>query len=124
MINNAVLVGNLVKDPELRFVAGSGKAMCRMSIAVSRPKNKDKTDFINIVVWGKTAENCSQYLSKGSKIGVEGSYQTGSYTKEDGTKVYTNDVLAHSVEFLNTKKSDTQTDNGYQAIEEDDDVPF
>ena len=130
MINQVIITGNLTRDPELRFITGSGKAVCNMNVAVPRPNSKDKTDFLNVVVWGKIAENCSQFLSKGSKVAVEGSFQTGSYKNQEGETVYTNDIFAHKVEFLNSKKSDDKQDDfysktdDYQAIEDDDSVPF
>ena len=133
MINSVSLVGNLVRDVDLRFTP-SGKAVAKITIAVDRENAKDKTDFPPINVWGKSAENCAQYLAKGSKIAVSGSLTTNSYAKADGTKVYTTEVLAHRVEFLNTKTgkaesheedfADKSLFEDYQSIEDDDDVPF
>lgn len=132
-MNKGNIIGNLTRDPELRFIPSSGKAVCTFTIAVNRPMSKDAVDFLPIKVWGKTAENCGKYLSKGSKVGVTGSATSGSYEDKEGNKVYTIDVLAYNVQFLNTKKSDDkqqsqpnyQNDlNGFQAIDGDSDIPF
>ena len=76
-------------------------AVARFTIAINRMKKDGGADFPNIVVFGKQAENCEKYLRKGSKVGIEGRIQTGSYEKDDGTRVYTTDVVAERVEFLN-----------------------
>ncbi len=133
-MNIVVLVGRLTKDPELRFLPGSGRAVARFTIAVDKGLSKEKrdeltgqgkptADFIPVVVWGKQAENCANYLEKGRKAIVEGSIQTGSYDNESGQKVYTTEVLASRVQFLEWKeKSETNSMGGFQVI--DDDVPF
>ena len=87
-----MLIGNLTKDIDLKFQAGSGLAIGKFSLAVARQK-KGETDFINCIAFGKTAETMSQYLFKGSKVAVEGHIQTGSYTNKEGHKVYTTDVV-------------------------------
>ena len=99
-MNKVILIGRLTKDPELRFAAGSGTAVSRFSVAVTRPFKKDETDFINCVAFGKTAETISQYLTKGRQIAVTGSIRTGSYDAQDGTKRYTTDVAVESFEFI------------------------
>ncbi|MGL5152100.1 MAG: single-stranded DNA-binding protein [Clostridium sp.] len=99
-MNKVILIGRLTKDPELRFAAGSGNAVCRLTMAVNRPFKKDETDFINCVAFGKTAETISQYLAKGSQLAVSGSIRTGSYDAQDGTKRYTTDVAVDSFEFV------------------------
>lgn len=76
-------------------------AVARFTIAINRIKKDGGADFPNIVVFGKQAENCEKYLHKGSRVGIEGRIQTGSYEREDGTRVYTTDVIADRVEFLN-----------------------
>lgn len=106
-MNSAILTGRITKDLELRQTQG-GTAVLNFGLAVDRRFKKDgeqTADFINIVCWGKTAELVAQYMSKGSKIGVIGRIQTGSYEKE-GQKVYTTDVIAEQVEFLDSKKKD------------------
>lgn len=108
MVNVVVLVGNLTKAPEIRYT-GSGLAVCTFSIAVNRGKDKTGNDrgadFPRITAYNKTAENCSRFLDKGSKVCVVGKISTGSYTKDDGTKVYTTDVIANTVEFLSSPNS-------------------
>ncbi len=99
-MNKVVLVGRLTKDPELRFAAGSGAAVCRFTVAVNRQFKKDETDFINCVAFGKTAETIAQYLTKGREIAVSGSIRTGSYDAQDGTKRYTTDVAVDSFDFI------------------------
>ena len=99
-MNKVVLVGRLTKDPELRFAAGSGSAVCRFTVAVNRPFKKDETDFIGCVAFGKTAETIAQYLTKGREIAVSGSIRTGSYDAQDGTKRYTTDVAVDSFDFI------------------------
>lgn len=102
-MNNVSLVGRLTRDPELRYTSESSMAVARFSIAIDRPSKKDgekQTDFPNIVVFGKQAESCERFLSKGRQVGIQGRIQTGSYTNKDGVKVYTTDVVANYVEFL------------------------
>ena len=136
-MNIVNLIGNITKNPEVRYTTGTNPtAVCRMNLAVNDGYGeKQRTSFIPIVVFGKQAENCEKYLSKGSKIGVTGRIQTGSYEK-DGVTHYTTDVIANSVEFLNTKTSGasgmTTADagdlsmppNGFAAIEDDGFIPF
>lgn len=121
-MNKCVLIGRLVKDPELKFLAGSGKANCRFTIAVNREYKKDETDFINCVAWGKTAETMSQYLFKGSKVAIEGHIQTGSYTNKDNHKVYTTDVVIDRFEFVGGK-NEGQAPSGNQSSFGDDITP-
>lgn len=102
-MNKVILIGRLTKDPELRFAAGSGTAVCKFSIAVTRPFKKDETDFINCVAFGKTGETIAQHLIKGKQIAVTGSIRTGSYEAQDGTKRYTTDVALDGFEFIGPK---------------------
>ena len=94
-------VGNLTRDPQLSYIAGDDpKAVCRFTVAINDGYgDKKRTDYINVVVFGKSAENCDRFLSKGSKVGVSGRIQTGSYEK-NGQKYYTTDIVASEVEFL------------------------
>ena len=104
-MNKVVLIGRLTRDPELRYTS-SNIPSARFSLAVDRPftsqSGERETDFINIVVWRKQAENVKKYITKGSLVAVEGRIQTGSYEK-DGQRVYTTDVVADNVQFLETK---------------------
>lgn len=121
MINRWVGVGRLVKDPELRYTP-SGVANCRFTLAVNRSfksEGQPDADFIQIVAWRKIGENSANFLKKGSLAGVEGRIQTGSYEK-DGVRVYTTEVVADSVQFLESRAvaegrigAPAQSDNGH-----------
>ncbi len=110
-MNQVVLIGNLTRDPELRYSTGASQtAICRFTVAVNdRRRNpqtqqwEDQASFIPIVVFGKTAENCDRYLAKGRKVAVSGRIQTGSYVNKEGQKVYTTEVIANNVEFLSSR---------------------
>ena len=103
MINRVVLVGRLTKDPELRYTP-SGVPMARFTIAVNRTfssqSGEREADFIGCIAWRKQAENLANFMRKGSLVGVEGRIQTGSFEGQDGKRVYTTDVVADSVQFL------------------------
>lgn len=138
-MNNVTLIGRLTRDPEVRYTSGSQMAVARFSIAIDRPtRNGEKqTDFPSIVAFGKTAENCERYLAKGRLVGIEGRIQTGSYTNKDGQKVYTTDILASKVEFIDWGDKNRQSTNesvtegnlssdipqGFSEIDEED-IPF
>ena len=145
-MNNVVLIGNLVRDPELRYTQ-SGTAFTRFTLAVSRGLSKDKkaemeqkgqptADFISVTSWGKTAELVANYLSKGRQLAVQGRIQTSSYEGQDGKRIYRTDVVADRVEFIgeNNKNNNTQfstKDNGenYGFGDDayplnDEDIPF
>ena len=104
-MNRVELIGRLTRDPELRYTS-SNIATARFTLAVNRPfqsqNGENSTDFINIVVWRKQAENVKKYVSKGSLVSVEVRIQTGNYEK-DGQRIYTTDVVADSVQFLESK---------------------
>ena len=113
-MNRVELIGRLTRDPELRYTSNN-IATTRFSLAVNRPfqgqNGEQGTDFINIVVWRKQAENVKKYCTKGSLVAVEGRIQTGSYEK-DGQRVFTTDVVADSVQFLESKsQSQSRLDN-------------
>lgn len=130
-MNQVILIGRLTKDPEIRYLSTSQTAVTNFTLAVDRPFSKEKiADFLRIVVYGKSAENCERYLSKGSQVGIQGKIQTGSYETKTGEKRYTTDIIADRVEFLGTsggKKEPEQTpeEMGFRAFEDDDEgVPF
>ena len=104
-MNRVELIGRITRDPELRYTS-SNIATTRFTLAVNRPfqgqNGEQGTDFINVVVWRKQAENVSKYVSKGSLVAVEGRIQTGRYEK-DGQRIYTTDVVADNVQFLESK---------------------
>lgn len=102
-MNSVVLIGRLTRDPEVRYTASTQMAVCTFTVAIDRPVrqgNEKQTDFPRVTVFGKQAENCEKYLAKGRLVGVQGRIQTGSYTNKDGATVYTTDVVADRVEFL------------------------
>lgn len=109
-MNQVNLTGRLTKDVEVRYTQ-SGKAVGSGTIAVTRRfKNAEgntESDFIQYVVWGKSAEILSQYTSKGTLVALTGSWQTRSYEKDDGTRVYVNELNVENFDFLE-KKSDSQ----------------
>jgi single-strand DNA-binding protein len=157
-MNVAIFIGRLTRDPELRFLPGNGRAVARFTVAVDKGLSKEKksemqaqgkstADFINIVVWGKQAENCANYLAKGRQVAIEGSIQTGSYTNAQGQKVYTTEVVANKVQFIDWSDNASsragspqgqysnapssqpsnsgfdQLPDGFEPID-DDDIPF
>lgn len=102
-MNSVVLIGRLTRDPEVRYTAGTQMAVCSFTVAIDRPVRagaEKQTDFPRVIVFGKQAENCERFLAKGRLVGVQGRIQTGSYTNKDGATVYTTDVVADRVEFL------------------------
>lgn len=136
-MNQVVLIGRLTRDVDLRYTSGTQMAVARFSVAIDRPKKPDgekQTDFPSVVVFGKTAENCERFLGKGRLVGIQGRIQTGSYTNKNNEKVYTTEVVANNVEFLDRGESDTQKKERRQAQEpdvpdgfaavEDEDIPF
>jgi single-strand DNA-binding protein len=134
-VNQVVLIGRLTRDPELRFTAGSGKAVATFTLAVDRPFSREKqADFFRIVVWGKTGENCANYLAKGRLVAVQGRLQNNNYETQTGEKRYMTEIVADRVEFLERGNRNDQSGfdhafpgepDGFQAIDEDDDdIPF
>ena len=105
MVNKVMLIGNLGKDPELRFTP-SGRAVARFSLATSEQwttpegQKQDRTEWHNIVVWGKQAETCGQYLSKGRQVFIDGSIRSRQYDDKEGQKRYITEVIAQRVQFL------------------------
>ncbi len=129
-MNRVELMGRLARDPEIR----QGETMsARFTVAVSRRK-KDETDFISCVAFGKTAELLDKYFHKGHRIGVSGRLLTGSYEKKDGTRVYTTDVVADEIDFIETKAeagsaapAKAKSNDGFVMVPDDvtdDELPF
>lgn len=119
-MNKIILSGRLVRDPEVR-ITPSEKTVCTFTLAVERMfKNADgkhDADFINIVVWGKIAENSGNYLMKGSKALVEGRLQLRSYEAKDGSgRRYVTEVIAATVEFLERAKNKEQESSDYGDV--------
>lgn len=148
MLNRVVLVGRLTRDPDLRFTP-NGVAVANFTIAVNRPfKNQNgeqEADFLNGVIWRKPAENLANYMKKGSMIGVDGRLQSRTFEDKDGKRVYVTEVVADSVQFLesrnsnNSEKPNSSAQNNYQNQDKprdpfvengkpidinDDDLPF
>lgn len=116
-MNKVILVGRVSTEIECR--TANNQTIAKFRIAVDRKYKDNETDFINCVAFGKTAELLDKYSAKGKRLGVEGRIQTGSYSKQDGTKVYTTDVIVESIdiiEFKDAPKVPTQnSDPTYQA---------
>ena len=108
-MNCVILSGRLTKDPVVTQTTGAEPmAIARFTLAVDRRFKKDEADFISCVAFKKTAEFCEQYIKKGTKVMVTGHWQTGSYTStRTGEKVYTNDCVIESIEFAESKKSES-----------------
>lgn len=116
-MNKVILIGRLTKDPEIKFTQNE-KAYTNFTIAVNRPFEKGKADFINIVAWNKLAEFINRYFSKGRQIAIVGRLQIRDYEK-DGKTIYITEVIAEECYFADSKKEPEIT-----YTEEDDDFPF
>ena len=105
MVNKVILVGNLGRDPEVRFTP-NGRALAKFSLATTERwtdqdgNKQERTEWHNVVVWGKQAETCGQYLSKGRQVFVEGSIRSRQYDDKDGNKRYITEIVARDVRFL------------------------
>ena len=102
-MNSVVLIGRLARDPELSYTPNTQTAICRFTLAVNKPRRNGEdqgADFIRITVFGRQAETCDRYLSKGRQAAVHGRIETGSYKNRNGETVYTTDIIADNVEFL------------------------
>ncbi len=137
-VNKVILVGNLGRDPELRYIP-SGQAVANFTLATNerwRDKdgnNQERTEWHRIVVWGKSAENCAQYLQKGRSVYVEGRLQTREWEDKDGNKRNTTEVIAQTVQFLGGRGGETGGDfsppgagsgGGEPSAPPSNDVPF
>ncbi len=137
-MNKVTLIGRLTKDPEVKYGQGQEPmAMARYTLAVDRRRGRQQeqtADFISCVAFGKGGEFAEKYLHKGTKIAVIGRLRTGSYAKQDGTKVYTTDVLVDEQEFCESKAAQTQNSapaqsgaiDGFMSIPDgiDEELPF
>lgn len=124
-MNRVVLMGRLTKDPEIRYTQGADP-MCvaRYTLAVDRrgtkkEGNKQTADFISCVAFGKAGEFAEKYLHKGTKICVSGRIQTGSYTRQDGQKAYTTDVVVDGQEFAEGKTANDTSQNYSTPVQHD-----
>ena len=113
-LNRAQLIGNLTRDPELRYTP-SGTAVCSFSIATNRNWNtdtgekKEEVEFHRIVAWNKLAELCSQFLTKGRKVFVEGRLTTRSWDAQDGTKKQTTEIIINDMILLDNRRTNDET---------------
>ena len=141
MVNKAIIVGNLGRDPEVRFTP-SGRAVAKFTVATSerwtdqQGQRQERTEWHNIIVWGKQAETCGQYLSKGRQVYVEGRISNRSYDDKDGNKRYITEIIARDVRFLGggggagrAQESSFTAPAGEDAAPpappaSDDDIPF
>lgn len=148
MLNRVILIGRLTRNPELRYTTNGGVAVSTFSVAVNRKftnqQGEREADFINIVTWRNLAENCANYLKKGSLVGIEGRIQTRSYENQEGRTVYVTEVVADDVRFLDSRSRNDSTsgfsrenefaskgpiddpfaDDGTPIDISDDDLPF
>ena len=134
-MNQVILIGRLTRDPELRYIAGSGTPVAQFGIAVDREfvgkDSKKETDFIDIQVWGKSAENCTNYIGKGSLVGIQGSLRIDNYKNEAGENRRAVRVNATRVQFLDNRKNNSQQqfipvglDTGEFDAINDPEIPF
>ena len=130
-MNSVQLVGRLTKNPDVRYTNG-GLTIARFSVAVDRrfkSEGKPTADFPSVVAFGKTAEFIEKYFTRGMRIGIVGRIQTDSYKKDDGSTVYTTDVIAENVEFVENKQEEktiAPSVDGFMAVPEEptEDLPF
>jgi single-strand DNA-binding protein len=115
-MNKAILMGRLTKDPELRYTNASNTAVCSFTLAIDRRFSKQgeerQSDFIPIVVWGKTAEFCGKYFQKGRQVAVVGRIQTRSWDDAEGKKHYATEVVAEEAYFADSKRDDAGSGGG------------
>ena len=120
-MNKAILIGRLTRDPELRHTP-NGAATCTFTVAIDRMPDQNgqrQADFINVVTWNRQAENVAKYMTKGRLVAVEGRIQTRNYENNEGRRVYVTEVVAQSVQFLESKNSIPNT----QSYSEPNNVP-
>lgn len=136
-MNKVILIGRLTRDPVLRYTQGDNPiAITRFTLAVNRKFKKENdnqdADFISCISFGKQAEFIEKYFKQGSKIAIVGRIQTGSYTNNEGQKIYTTDVIIEEAEFVEKKSSNDvpepvpENENGFMSIPEgfDEELPF
>ena len=118
-LNKVILIGNLTRDPELRYTP-SGTALCKFGLAVNRKsKEKEEVTFVDITAWGKTGETASQYLAKGRQVCIEGRLTYSQWEDDGGKKRSKLEVTAEQVTFLGGKDG-----GGGRETDSEDDVPF
>lgn len=115
-VNKVILIGNVGRDPELRYTAG-GTAVAKFSLATSEAwgkgeSRKERTEWHRIVCWGKQAEFCGEYVKKGSKLYVEGRIQTRDWEDKEGQKRYTTEIVANTLQFVGSKRDEGRGGGG------------
>lgn len=138
-MNKVILMGRLTADPEVKYTAGDNPtAVAKYQLAVNRNyarEGQPNADFIRCVTFGRNAEFTEKYMHKGTKIVIAGRIQTGSYTNQEGQKVYTTDIVVEEQEFAESKKANQQSgsrpqpsnsDDGFMNIPDgiDEELPF
>ncbi len=137
MVNKVILIGNLGRDPEVRFTP-SGQAVARLSVATTerwrdqQGQPQERTEWHNVVVWGKQAESCGQYLAKGRQVYVEGRIQSRTYDDKDGNKRTVVEIIAQTVRFLGGPGAAGRAQDTAASVPpgesplapEEDDIPF
>ena len=139
-MNKVILMGRLTRDPEVRYTTNTNALVCSYSLAVNRrfrTEGQPDADFINIVSWGKTAEFCSKYFTKGQQVGVIGRVQTRNYDDKDGKKVYVTEVIAEEAHFADSKRDNANNfetgfnpttpsspEDGFMPVVDDTQLPF
>lgn len=129
--NKAIIIGRTTKEIELKQTQ-SGKSVCSFSVAVDRRYDRDKTDFLNIVAWGKTAEFVNQYFHKGDHIGIDGRVETRSYEDKNGNKRTAVEIIAETIFFVGGRTDTSGSKNpaqgnlgGFGEVEDEpEDLPF
>lgn len=119
-MNKVILIGRLTKDPELKYTPNGGTAICRITVAVNRQFKKDEADFINCVAFGKTGETIAQHFTKGRQIALAGNIRTGSYQAQDGTKMYTTNVIIENFEFVGNNSNNSSNQSTWNAQDNSD----
>lgn len=131
MTNSVVLIGRWTREHEVTTVGQQGTILVKNTLAVDHPFKKDSAAFLRVVMWSKTGELASQYTGKGSQVAVEGHLETGSYEDKDGKKIFTTDVVASRVKFLEPKSGNQDKREPGQPYEQgqpnelsESDLPF
>lgn len=123
MYNRIIVIGRLVADPELRTTP-NGVNVASFRVAVNRPRDKEKSDFFNVVAWRQNAEFITRYFSKGKLIGIEGSLQTRDYTDKEGNRRTAFEIQAERAFFTESKGGTPSGSNEFTAVDINDDLPF
>jgi len=145
-MNNVVLIGRVTRDVELKFIPSTGMAIASFNLAVDKglygekkqqaiSQGRPTADFLNIKVFGKSAENCANFLSKGSQVAIQGRVTTNNYKDQEGKMHYNTEITADRVEFLGSKAdgqakpsgnnfADFPDEDVFEPVEDDDSIPF